>query len=502
MKFLNKLSPRLTALLLVLLLIVVPMVTMGATWVRNVGLLPSSAVVFASDAPAIDRFMASIMHGIYGDRCGLCSGANDEVQLAAAQAAADRLLLSSGQFEIEGGAEHIIDDCTVVGQGSDFDGRTVGSILNLGGNSDVIRIKDRGKLQHFTVTTPTNFSGIAIHVMPDTGAYGGIDQEQDVLYDLVVYGDQTNKTGTGVKFECDSTAATNFIQFMTCEKVVISGYDVGLWIEVDEPANVAWFNGNNLFNFFTSYTNHAVVMDTVSGGPEIIQNQFFNWQLEANAGTTDLIDLNGAVEGIMHNMFLLTLWDVGNCASDPIEISGEVYYNQFWGNLGGTLPDDAAHYNMFYDTQTPTLDLREKPNDDRGTGLRIEGNLGEAVAIGELCFLGADDEWHLVDADAAATTKGLLGICLKAGNNGDQTEILLRGTIRHDAWTWTVGATQYASTTPGAMQEAVVAGLDDVLRVVAFCLNRDDVIMFDPSNDYFEIDGAGAIKAINGVAIH
>ena len=60
--------------LLLVMLAIVPALTMGLTWVRDVGLLSADAVVFASDAPVMDRFMAAAMKGVYGSRIQVCDG--------------------------------------------------------------------------------------------------------------------------------------------------------------------------------------------------------------------------------------------------------------------------------------------------------------------------------------------------------------------------------------------------------------------------------------------
>lgn len=87
--------------LLLVMLAIVPALTMGLTWVRQVGLLSADAVVFASDAPAMDRFMARAMKGVYGDRVQICDGTADDVELQAAVNAltqGGRILYSGGTF--------------------------------------------------------------------------------------------------------------------------------------------------------------------------------------------------------------------------------------------------------------------------------------------------------------------------------------------------------------------------------------------------------------------
>ncbi len=85
--------------LLLAVFAIVPMLTMGAYWVQNVGLLSADAMVFASDAPAIDRFMASAMRGVYHERAQVCDGTADQVQIQAAiDSGALDVKLSTGSF--------------------------------------------------------------------------------------------------------------------------------------------------------------------------------------------------------------------------------------------------------------------------------------------------------------------------------------------------------------------------------------------------------------------
>lgn len=84
--------------------IVVPLSATGAMWVRNVGLLPGSAVVFASDSPVIDRFMAGALKPAYGNRIGICDGTDDHVQ---SQAAIDALPATGGEVRFFDGTYNI-----------------------------------------------------------------------------------------------------------------------------------------------------------------------------------------------------------------------------------------------------------------------------------------------------------------------------------------------------------------------------------------------------------
>lgn len=76
-------------------------------------------------------------------------------------------------------------------------------------------------------------------------------------------------------------------------------------------------------------------------------------------------------------------------------------------------------------------------------------------------YLGSSSKWLLVDADAIATTQGLLGIAMEAKNDTQAMKVALPNSmVRFDAWNWTVGGAIYAGETAGAMQQAIPTGAD------------------------------------------
>jgi len=127
--------------------------------------------------------------------------------------------------------------------------------------------------------------------------------------------------------------------------------------------------------------------------------------------------------------------------------------------------------------------------DGKYSGIVRAGTAGATLAFGDLCYLSVtDSRWKLVDADAEATTFGLLGICvLAAAADGNSTMMLLWGIVRADAVfpTFTVGAPVFASTTAGDVQTTAPSGAADIIRIVGYG-NTADELHFCPSNDYFE----------------
>lgn len=148
---------------------------------------------------------------------------------------------------------------------------------------------------------------------------------------------------------------------------------------------------------------------------------------------------------------------------------------------GGTGASTAeAAYNNIADMKV------EPTTDDTANGPHTNDiNAGATVAQWDCVYLGSGGKWLLTDADAAATSAGLLALALEAKNDTEAMNVALPGTIcRNDGWTWaTVGAPLYLSTTPGGITDVQPSGTDDVIRVVGYVMS-DDCIWFDPANDY------------------
>lgn len=110
------------------------------------------------------------------------------------------------------------------------------------------------------------------------------------------------------------------------------------------------------------------------------------------------------------------------------------------------------------------------------------------IAQWEAVYLNSSSQWALTDADAAATAGTVMvALATEAGTLNNAMRVALPGTfVRNDAWTWTVGAPIYLSTTPGALTQTAPSATDDVVRIVGYAMNAD-VIFWNPSNDFITI---------------
>lgn len=119
--------------------------------------------------------------------------------------------------------------------------------------------------------------------------------------------------------------------------------------------------------------------------------------------------------------------------------------------------------------------------DGKYSGITVTGVAGATVAFGDLITLDKDDSrWELVDISVAAAAtgdaRGVLGMAVSAGNDGDSITILLQGIIRADANfpALTIGANVYASTT-GDIVVAQPTTTDYVIRIIGAALTADEI---------------------------
>lgn len=136
--------------------------------------------------------------------------------------------------------------------------------------------------------------------------------------------------------------------------------------------------------------------------------------------------------------------------------------------------------------QAPLIDYVIEPgSDDTYEGEATNDvNAGDTIAQWDLVYLDSTSgRWEFADADAASTSGGvLLALAAAAGTDGNAMNVVFRGVVRNDGWTWTgAGKTLYVSTTAGGMTETAPSGASDVIRVVGYTLS-DDVIYFNPDN--------------------
>ena len=112
------------------------------------------------------------------------------------------------------------------------------------------------------------------------------------------------------------------------------------------------------------------------------------------------------------------------------------------------------------------------------SGFWIHGKAGENLTNREVLYISGDELWSLTDADAAATMP-VSGICMNTALTGENVRVLTRGTISDESWSWTPGATLYASTVAGELTETAPTA-PDIVQAVAYAY-RSNLIIFNPN---------------------
>jgi len=107
-----------------------------------------------------------------------------------------------------------------------------------------------------------------------------------------------------------------------------------------------------------------------------------------------------------------------------------------------------------------------------------------ATTQGELCYYTSSGTWVATDADAVATSGGVM-LAIALGTDPDADGMLLRGMVTLDHDVGTIADELYISTTAGDITGTAPSGSGDIVRVVGYCLDSTDgQIWFNPSNDF------------------
>jgi len=140
------------------------------------------------------------------------------------------------------------------------------------------------------------------------------------------------------------------------------------------------------------------------------------------------------------------------------------------------------------DSPKTALDVHHDPTslaDNTGGGEVVTFGTGNLTA-GKIYYLNSSGAWTETDADAIATSDGLLGIALGSSSSDG---VLLRGFF--DATTYLSnfisGLPVYLSTTAASMDTTKPSGTDDVVRCVGYCTNTANVIYFNPESTTLEL---------------
>ena len=109
-----------------------------------------------------------------------------------------------------------------------------------------------------------------------------------------------------------------------------------------------------------------------------------------------------------------------------------------------------------------------------------------SLTAGNLYLLKSGGNWALADAGDPTSSTGFLAIAL--GTSATTSGMLVRGYAKSTAYTGSTGDILYASSTAGTIITTAPSLAGNVVRVVGYQLDgTNDVIYFNPSNDWIEL---------------
>ena len=276
------------------------------------------------------------------------------------------------------------------------------------------------------------------------------------------------------------------------------GIDSAGSAEINVDRGGTSFSRTALFNFKTAGTNQFSfglfdTTDTVSFTDESgnnmwsvtdggsVGNMTVSGTFAAAATTVSTLDTGqGATEVYLMNQNVRNSDAVTFLTVDTGQGANELYAM----NQPVRTSDDVT----FDDATLRTVVMDGTPNTDHTSvgPTTATFNAGATITVMDLVYMGSSSKWLLADADAAATSGGvMLAISLESKTDTQAMNVALSGSfVRDDTWNWTPGAVLYVDTaTAGGLTATQPSGTDDVIRVVGFAVTAD-VIYFDPSPDY------------------
>lgn len=196
-------------------------------------------------------------------------------------------------------------------------------------------------------------------------------------------------------------------------------------------------------------------------------------QTLANGATTEILVGGGASA--------LPVWTAATGSGSPVRATSPTITTPAAFTTGGTI--------TLAENTSIALDPAGSA-DGKYSGITVTGTSGYTQAFGDVVYLDpTDSRWEAVDANSASGAdgdgRGIIGMVVSTGTDGNPCTILLQGIIRADANfpSFTINNPIYASETAGDVTQTQPTTTDVVIRVLGFALTADEMY-FNPSQDY------------------
>tara|TARA_R110001592_G_scaffold8996_3_gene48315 strand:- start:180 stop:1418 length:1239 start_codon:yes stop_codon:yes gene_type:complete len=296
-------------------------------------------------------------------------------------------------------------------------------------------ISASGDIKALTFTSPT---------LDVTGGSAQITADKPLTFGTLVSGDLGR---LNIKHDDSEGTIANTVGVLTISNTGVGGIKLG-----------------------ASATQHITASGNISSSGHIYANQYYsNGQIALNT-------VNDAVTLGYNNTYPINIGKstnptriYGHLTASVISSSGTVIANAFEGT---TISANRRTFTVTADT----AGLHD------GDVVYFGGTT--SMTTGAIYHYKSDGTWELADADAVATSDGLLGVALGAAS--DTNGVLLRGivTLDHDAGA--IGDVLYISTTAGDCTATAPSGTNDVVRIIGYKIFHatQKQVWFNPSSDF------------------
>ena len=128
----------------------------------------------------------------------------------------------------------------------------------------------------------------------------------------------------------------------------------------------------------------------------------------------------------------------------------------------------------------------EDIDDNNYSGLFITGKAGESLSFGD-SIIFENDVWIKTLSTEENKTDGFVGLVVSSGefNINDDIQILARGYIRNDLWSFSGGEHIYISSISGELTNDMPSG-DEFLRIVGYAKDSNQ-IWYSPDNTVIKL---------------
>jgi hypothetical protein len=153
----------------------------------------------------------------------------------------------------------------------------------------------------------------------------------------------------------------------------------------------------------------------------------------------------------------------------------------------GGLGTSAKNWGKVYTKQRVMEVSSDADGDHHGDVVYFGGTTSMTIGTIYQYVAASGGSWTPADADAAATSQGLLGVALGAAS--DTNGMLLRGFVTLDHDPGAIGDVLYLSTTAGDCSSVAPSGTGDVVRVIGYQVSHasNGNIWFNPDSTFVEL---------------